>query len=92
MANNGKYTNPNPILKIFDPHGNEIKPTPSEPKQVMLPAAAYMITHILSDNEARPSGWNFFLTLSDGRRAAVKTGTSSKKIGENTLPRDLWTI
>lgn len=30
--------------------------------------------------------------MAGGRKAAVKTGTSSKKIGENTLPRDLWTI
>lgn len=51
-----------------------------------------MITHILSDNEARPAGWNLFLTLGDKRKAAVKTGTSNKKVGENILPRDLWTV
>jgi len=51
-----------------------------------------MITHILSDNEARPAGWNNFLMLSDRRKAAVKTGTSNKKVGENILPRDLWTV
>jgi membrane peptidoglycan carboxypeptidase len=66
-------------------------PEKSTPKQVILPGASYMITNILSDNDARPPGWNNFLALS-GRKAAVKTGTSSKKVGENTLPRDLWTI
>lgn len=92
LANNGQLVPPNPILKIFDPQGNEIKIEPAIPKQVILPAAAFMVTHILSDNATRPEGWNYFLALSGGRKAAVKTGTSSKKIGENTLPRDLWTI
>jgi penicillin-binding protein 1A len=92
LANNGQLLPPNPILKIFDPQGNEIKIDPPIPKQVILPAAAYMITNILSDNGARPEGWNYFLALVNGRKAAVKTGTSSKKVWENTLPRDLWTI
>lgn len=92
FANNGQLLPPNPILKIFDPQGNEIKIEQPAQKQVVLPAAAYMITDILSDNSARPPGWNNFLALAGGRRAAVKTGTSSKKVWENTLPRDLWTI
>ncbi len=92
LANNGQLLPPNPILKLFDPEGNEIQIEKPTPKQVILPAAAYMITSILSDNAARPQGWNYFLVPADGRRAAVKTGTSSKKVGENTLPRDLWTI
>lgn len=92
IANNGQHIPPNPILKIFDPQWNEIKLDPPIPKQVLLPAAAYMITSILSDNAARPEGWNYFLALAEGRKAAVKTGTSSKKVWQNTLPRDLWTI
>ena len=92
LANNGQYLPPNPILKIFDPKGNEIKIDPPIPKQTVLPGVAYMITDILSDNSARPLGWNYFLALADNRRAAVKTGTSSKNVGETTLPRDLWTI
>jgi len=39
-----------------------------------------MITDILADNGARPAGWNNFLALVGGRKAAVKTGTSSKKV------------
>lgn len=92
FANNGEFLPPNPILKVFDPQGNEIvieKPTPT---QAVIPGAAYMVTDILSDSAARPAGWNNFLALADGRKAAVKTGTSSKKVGENTLPRDLWTV
>lgn len=80
FANNGQLIPPNPILKLFDPQGNEIKIDSPIPKQVVLPAAAYMITDILSDNAARPSGWNNFLALAGGRKAAVKTGTSSKKV------------
>lgn len=92
FANNGVYKEVNPIIKIVDGTGNEIFPQPRTSKQIILPGAAYMITNILSDSNSRPSGWNNFLALSDDRRAAVKTGTSSKKIGENTLPRDLWTV
>lgn len=92
FANNGQLLPPNPILKVFDPQGNEIKIDPPTPKQVVLPAAAYMITDILADNGARPAGWNNFLALAGGRKAAVKTGTSSKKVWEATLPRDLWTV
>ncbi len=92
FANNGQLLPPNPILKVFDPQGNEIKIEPATPKQVVLPAAAYMITDILADNGARPAGWNNFLALAGGRKAAVKTGTSSKKVWEATLPRDLWTV
>jgi penicillin-binding protein 1C len=80
FANNGQLLPPNPIFRIFDPQGNEIKIEQPVPKQVVLPAAAYMITDILSDNLARPPGWNNFLALAGGRRAAVKTGTSSKKV------------
>jgi len=39
-----------------------------------------MISDILSDTSARPPGWNNFLALAGGRRAAAKTGTSSKKV------------
>lgn len=92
LANNGQYLPPNPILKIFDPKGNEIVIDTPAFRQNLLPAAAYMITDILADNSARPEWWNHFLALANGRKAAVKTGTSSKKIWENTLPRDLWTV
>ncbi len=92
FANNGEYMAPNPLLKIVDGNGNEIPLPERETKQVIKPAAAYMISHILSDNEARPAGWNSFLALADRRKTAVKTGTSNKKVGENILPRDLWTV
>lgn len=92
FANNGEYMAPNPLLKIVDSNGNEIPVPKRDTKQVIKPAAAYMITHILSDNEARPAGWNSFLALANNRKAAVKTGTSNKKVGENILPRDLWTV
>lgn len=92
MASNGSSIPPNPILKIVDPEWNEIEREKETPKQVMVSWSAYMITNILSDNGSRPDGWNYFLALNNGRKAAVKTGTSSKKIGENTHPRDLWTV
>ena len=92
IANNGQYMKPNPIAYILDSQGNQITLDQESPRQAMVPAAAYMITHILSDNDARPPGWNNFLALASNRKAAVKTGTSSKKVGEATYPRDLWTV
>ncbi len=80
FANNGQYLPPNPILKIVDSKGNEIPLTKPQPKQVIKSGAAYMITNILSDSEARPAGWNNFLALSGNRKVAVKTGTSSKEV------------
>ncbi|MBI4299906.1 MAG: PBP1A family penicillin-binding protein [Chloroflexi bacterium] len=75
------------ILKIEDSRGNvlyEYK-TPDE-KQVIDPKFAYLITNILSDNEARATffGADNPLRLKS-RPAAAKTGTTSDW-------RDNWTI
>ena len=54
---------------------------------VLDPRTAYLITHILSDNDARAPafGYSSPLRLPDGRPAAAKTGTT-------TDWRDNWTI
>lgn len=83
------------IEKIEDSNGEIIEETtkPIE-KEVFSPAAAYIITKILSDNNARPEStfWRNALTI-PGRVVAAKTGTSNKEITkEKILPRDLWTI
>jgi len=86
FANGGRRVQPAPILRIEDSEGRVIAEGPTEPgEQVLDRRYAYLITDILSDNEARlPTfGPNNVLELS--RPAAVKTGTTDDY-------RDAWTI
>jgi len=83
------------IERIEDSNGDIIEEVkkPIE-KEVFSPAASYIITKILSDNDARPESafWRNALTI-PGRVVAAKTGTSNKEITKDKiLPRDLWTI
>lgn len=74
------------ILKVTDEMGNVIEEyTPPEGKQVIAPQISYLITSILSDDEARAPtyGRNSFLDI--GRPAAAKTGTTDNY-------RDGWTV
>jgi membrane peptidoglycan carboxypeptidase len=77
MANAGKQVQPTAILKITDSFGRPIEPLRSRPKQTLRPEHAYLITHIMADNEARTPafGPNSYLKLS--RPAAAKTGTTN---------------
>jgi len=85
IANRGQRVPPSTILKITDAFGRVIEPARPQPRQVLLPEHAYLITHILADNEARTPafGPNSHLRLS--RPAAAKTGTTNDF-------RDNWTI
>lgn len=97
LANNGIKRDVFFISKIEDSDGNiieEHKTIPvDEEEPVLSPAAAYIVTSILSNNDARPESvfWRNALTIA-GRTVAAKTGTSNKEISEDKiLPRDLWT-
>ena len=86
------------IEKIVDNEGNIIEEHKDQPgEEVMNPAAAYIISKILSNNDARPEStfWRNALTIA-GRTVAAKTGTSNKDVSKwgnkKILPRDLWTI
>ncbi len=86
FANGGQRIPPVSILKITDYAGNliyEYKPQPGE--QVIRPEHAYLISSILSDNNARSwmFGPNSLLNLSFP--VAAKTGTT------NDI-RDNWTM
>ncbi len=86
FANGGRRVRPTPILRIEDSNGRLIAEAPNDAGQHVLdPRHAYLITSILSDNEARlPTfGPNNVLELS--RPAAVKTGTTDDY-------HDAWTI
>ncbi|HXW00356.1 MAG TPA: transglycosylase domain-containing protein, partial [Anaerolineae bacterium] len=53
IANGGILVPPTAILQITDSFGRVIDPPRPQPRPVLRPEHAYLITHILSDNEAR---------------------------------------
>jgi len=85
LANRGKQVPPVAVLRVLDNDGRVIEAYhPPEGQQVISPQHAYLITSILSDNEARTdSDPNNILRLS--RPAAAKTGTTDGW-------RDNWTM
>jgi membrane peptidoglycan carboxypeptidase len=86
FANNGVRVPPVSILKITDFQGNVVfEYTPPQGEQVIRREHAYLITSILSDNEARSwmFGRNSALNLSFA--VAAKTGTTNDF-------RDNWTM
>jgi Membrane carboxypeptidase/penicillin-binding protein len=75
------------ILEISDFKGKKIyKSSSSSEKQIFSKEVSFLISHILSDNNARVEvfGPNSFLRI-PGKTVAVKTGTSDDK-------RDNWTV
>jgi len=86
FANGGLKVNPVAILKIEDSEGNLIQGPPDPPWQRVLdPRHAYLISSILSDNEARTPAFGVNSPLKLSRPAAAKTGTTNDY-------RDGWTI
>ncbi len=91
FANQGRKVPLHPILKVEDSTGTVLEEyAPSTQletaEQVLSPETAYLISHILSDNNARAAafGYNSVLNV-PGKIVSVKTGTT------NNL-RDNWTI
>ena len=91
LANNGRRVEPYSIIYIEDSGGNEVYRAETSPQglQVVNPEYAYLITNILSDNEARAAefGRGQPMELSGGRPAAIKTGTSGT---QNVF--DVWAL
>lgn len=98
LANNGVRNSIYFISKIEDSDGNileEQKITTEAKEPIFSPAASYIVSKILSDNNARPEStfWRNALTV-NGRTLAAKTGTANKPAAKGTktiLPGDLWT-
>jgi len=90
LANNGIRVDLNPILKVSDQERNILEQKQKDPlpngKRVLDEAIAFIISNILSDNNARSLayGSNSLLNI-PGHTVSVKTGTSDNK-------RDNWTI
>lgn len=78
LANGGVKAETRAILRVLDRHDKEITKKPvGEPKVVLDPRIAFMITDILSDNNARLKKFGANSPLRLSRPAAVKTGTTN---------------
>lgn len=84
FANQGKQYNRTIIAEIKDKFDKSIFKAEEKDKQAISPEGAYLISSILSDNNARAPIFGSSLTV-PGRTAAVKTGTTDDQ-------RDAWTI
>ncbi len=86
FANGGSRVTPNTILQITDLQGNVLyQPPVPHLVQVLDPRVVWLVTDILSDNDARAPAFGLNSVLRLDRPAAVKTGTT-------TNFHDNWTV
>ncbi len=85
LANNGLRVAPTGILRIEDREGAIVYEHEAQGEQVIRPEHAYLITDILSDNEARTPAFGPNSALRLPFKAAAKTGTTNDF-------RDNWTL
>ncbi|MBZ0275163.1 MAG: PBP1A family penicillin-binding protein [Anaerolineae bacterium] len=87
FANGGYRVDPTLLLKVSDHSGNVLYEwtPPTAQTRVMDERVAYIITDMLSDNEARIPSFGPNSALNIGRPAAAKTGTT-------TDFRDNWVV
>jgi penicillin-binding protein 1C len=86
FANSGYRVTPVSILEVEDLQGEVLYTTPSVSSQRVLDErVAWLISDILSDNDARRIGFGPHSALRIDRPAAVKTGTTSNF-------HDNWTV
>jgi len=86
IANNGVRVQPVAILKVEDQFGRVIEThEQSSGEQAIRAQHAYLMTHILADNDARQPSFGVNNVLRLSRPAAAKTGTTNDF-------RDNWTI
>lgn len=87
FATGGVYRQPTSILRVEDVEGKVLfEQKQSRGKKVLSPEICFLISHILSDENARkdvfgPGSWLHI----PGKTVAVKTGTTDDK-------RDNWTV
>ncbi len=86
LGNGGILTEANPVLAATDALGRPVDTGGNtEPVQAVSPGAAFIVTDILSDNNARKPMFGVNSPLKLSRPAAAKTGTT-------TDFRDNWTV
>jgi len=86
FANGGVRVPPSPILRIENSAGDVLVDNSAPAgEQAISPQHAYLITSILSDNQARCRAFHCPAVIELSRPAAVKTGTTNDF-------RDAWTV
>ncbi len=88
FANQGQFVPPVSILEVQDANGNVLDkydPNTVARRQVLSPEVSYLISDILSDNQARSYIFGQDNALKLSRPAAAKTGTTNDY-------RDNWTM
>lgn len=94
FANGGKKVPPVAILKIVDFEGNIIyEYQPPQAEQVIRPEHAFLISSILSDNQARSWMFGTNSVLNLPFQVAAKTGTAGDPRGADGVNvYDNWTL
>lgn len=85
FADEGKRMPQTSIVKIINSKGETLSPTRKSKKQVISKETAYILSSILSDNNARSATFGTNSPLKTDKTTAVKTGTT-----ENYS--DSWTV
>lgn len=85
LANGGDLVRPWGLVKVEDKFGKKLYQSEIQKHHVLDSRISYILTNILSDNDARRESFGHRNPLEIGRPAAVKTGT-----GEDF--KNAWTI
>ena len=88
LASDGRAVGPEPILQAVDAYGRPVltaRRPQGEPLQAVRPSTAFLMTDILSDNDARTPMFGANSPLRLSKPAAAKTGTTDDW-------RDNWTV
>ena len=100
MANQGVHIAPNAIEKVTDTSGHTLFQANIQGTRVLSPAAAFMITNVLSDNAARTPTWGTcsllrLYTASQEQCLAGNPGTIrpvAVMAGATETFKDNWTV
>jgi len=84
--NGGLWQPPLAVTRVDAGGGGAVfRPPPARPQQALSAQVAYLLTDMLSDDDARALGFGYHSVLELDRPAAVKTGTTSDF-------HDNWTV
>lgn len=86
FANGGLWQPSRTVTRVEDARGRTVlRPPRAQPQQAVSAQVAYLLTDILSDDDARALGFGYHSVLELNRPAAVKTGTTADF-------HDNWTV
>lgn len=85
FANEGRQESRAVVEEVRSRYDETVYKKKQQEKQVISAEGAYLISNILSDNQARAGMFGSSLNLYGNKKAAVKTGTTDDN-------RDAWTI